>query len=89
VPNYIPNPEYVPMTGCEKYSQPFHYEVHDFDGTMLFKSDVVKTDYDYSEDKHREFWTHHDEVENKAEQQCLNWLNENYPNWQDFHQYWD
>ena len=51
-PIYKKNPDYVELTGYEKYSQPFHYEVYDFDGTMLFKSNIVKTDFEYSNDKH-------------------------------------
>jgi hypothetical protein len=88
-PIYAPNPEYVKLTGYEKYSQPFHFEVLDHDDKVLFSSDVVKTDYDWSKAMHSEFFSHHEEVCQKAKQQCINWLNENYPEWESVLSHWD
>lgn len=83
------NPNYVELTGYEKYSQPFHYEVHDHDDTILFSSDVVKTDYEYSKDNHYEFFKHMEQVEKAASGQCYAWLEENYPDYQNVLAYWD
>jgi hypothetical protein len=83
------NPDYKPLTGYEKYSQPFHYEVYDYDGTILFKSDIVKTNFEYSNDRHREFFNHMEEIEKIAMEQCTRWLNENYPDWESDLAYWD
>jgi hypothetical protein len=86
---YKKNPDYIELTGYEKYSQPFHYEVHDHDGALLFSSDVVKTEYEYSKDKHGEFFAHMEEVEEKAKQQCYNWLEKHYPDWKNDLAYWE
>ena len=83
------NLKYKHLTGYEKYSQPFHFEVYDFDGTILFKSDIVKTDFEYSKDKHWEFYDHRDQVEEWAKFQCETWLNMNYPGWKDDLAYWN
>ena len=83
------NPKHKLLTGYEKYSQPFYYEVYDYDGTILFKSDIVKTDFEYSKDKHWEFYDHRDQVEEWAKFQCEIWLNMNYPGWKDDLAYWD
>ena len=88
-PIYKKNPEYVELTGYEKYSQPFHYEVYDCDGTILFKSDIVKVDFEYSNNEHWKFFDHLDEVEKKAKGQCKEWLNTNYPDWENDLAYWD
>jgi len=88
-PVYEKNPNYVKLTGYEKYSQPFHYEVYDYDGTVLFRSDVVKTDYEYAPTIHRKFYSHLDQVRCRAQEQCEEWLKVNYPNWKDFHAYWN
>lgn len=88
-PKYIPNPNYVPMHGKEEYSQPFHYEVHDHDKTVLFSSDIVRTDFEWSEDKHREFFDNREEKQKQAQEQCLHWLKEHYPNWEDVLAYWN
>jgi len=88
-PIYKKNPEYVELTGYEKYSQPFHYEIYDCDGTVLFKSDIVRTDFEYSNDKHMEFFDHLDKIEKKAIEQCKKWLENNYPNWENDLAYWD
>jgi hypothetical protein len=83
------NPDYVKLTGYEKYSQPFHFEVHDHDGTILFSSDVVKTDFEYSNDRHSEFFDNKEKTEEKGRQQCKDWLEQNYPDWQNVLAYWD
>jgi len=83
------NPKYKPLTGYEKYSQPFHYEVYDYDGKVLFKSDIVKTDFEYSKDEHWKFYDHRDQVEEWAKFQCEIWLNMNYPCWKDDLSYWN
>jgi len=83
------NPKYKPLTGYEKYSQPFHFEVYDFDGIVLFKSDLVKTDFEYSKDNHWKFFDHRDQVEEWAKFQCEVWLNMNYPGWENDLAYWD
>lgn len=88
-PKYVPNPDYVPMHGKEEYSQPFHYEVHDNDKTVLFTSDVVQTDFEWSEDRHREFFDNREEKEKQAREQCLTWINKHYPNWEDVLAYWE
>jgi len=88
-PIYKKNPEYVELTGYEKYSQPFHYEVYDFDETILFKSDIVKTDFEYSNNKHWEFFDHLKEIEDKSIGQCKEWFNINYPDWENDLAYWD
>jgi len=88
-PIYKKNPDYIKLTGYEKYSQPFHYEVYDCDGTILFKSDIVKTDFEYSNNEHWKFFDHLDEIEKKAKGQCLEWLNNNYPDWENDLAYWD
>ena len=77
------------LTGYEKYSQPFHYEVYDFDETILFKSDIVKTDFEYSNNKHWEFFDHLKEIEDKSIGQCKEWFNINYPDWENDLAYWD
>ena len=83
------NPNYKPLTGYEKYSQPFHFEVYDYDGKVLFKSDIVKTDFEYSKDEHWKFYDHRDQVEEWAKFQCEIWLNMNYPCWKDDLSYWN
>lgn len=88
-PTYKKNPNYIKLTGYEKYSQPFHYEVHDNDGTILFKSNIVKTDFDYSKDRHWEFYNHRDKIVEKAKNQCKEWLNNNYPGWESSLAHWD
>ena len=88
-PIYKKNPDYVKLTGYEKYSQPFHYEVYDHDGTILFKSDMVKTDFEYSNDKHWEFFDHLDKLEKKVKEQCKEWLENNYSDWENDLAYWD
>ena len=86
---YKKNPDYIELTGYEKYSQSFHYEVYDHDGTVLFKSDIVKTDFEYSNDNHLKFFNHLDEIEKKAKVQCKEWLDTNYPDWENDLAYWD
>lgn len=88
-PIYVKNPNYKNLTGYEKYAQPFHYEVYDFDGKVLYKSDVVKTDFEYSKENHWEFYKHLEEVECKAKNQCKEWLNANYPDYTNIHAYWN
>jgi len=88
-PIYKKNLDYVKLTGYEKYSQPFHYEVYDCDDTVLFKSDIVKTDFEYSNDKHWKFFDHLDEIEKKAIRQYKEWLKNNYPDWKNDLAYWD
>lgn len=88
-PNYIENPKYDPLDVYKKYSQPFHYEVEDYDDTILFKSDIVKTSFEYSADKHWDFFHHRDDIKKQAKQQCIDWLNNNYPCWQQESNYWD
>lgn len=89
VPKYKKNPEYVPLTGYEKYSQPFHYEVRDFDDSVLFKSDVVRTNFEYSKEKHREFFDHRENLQKQLKTQCIDWLNKHYPDWESDFSYWD
>lgn len=86
---YKENPDWRPISNYDKYSQPFHYEVYDFDKTLLFSSNIVKTDYEYTEERHREFFDHRDAIQKKAIQQCRDWLTANYPNWESPFLYWE
>lgn len=88
-PIYKKNPDYIPLSGYEKYSQPFHFEVHDCDDSILFASDIVKTDFEYSKGKHGEFFDNRDGKKEFAANQCREWLDKNYPDWKDENAYWD
>jgi len=88
-PKYVPNPDYVPMTGYEEYSQPFHYEVRDCDKTVIFSSDIVKTDFEWTQETHDAFWRNREAKEKQAREQCLTWINTHYPNWEDVLAYWN
>ena len=85
----IPNQNYIPFNKNEEYAQPFHKDVEDCDGTILFTSDVVQTDFVWEEEKHDAFWKNKTKKENHIQQQCENWLNEHYPDWRNPLAYWD
>ncbi len=88
-PVYKKNPEYVPLTGYEKYSQPFHAEVRDFDGTVIYRTKSVKTDFGHTDERHWEFFKHRDELLARIREECATWLQNNYPDWKSYSAYWD
>lgn len=88
-PKLIPNSDYVALSGYEKYSQPFHYEVFDHDKSVLFKSQTVQTDVDYTKETHWDFFHHREQLEQQAKQECLDWLEAHYPDWLNPLSYWN
>ena len=88
-PKMVPNPDYVPMTGYEEYSEPFHGEVLDHDKTVLYRTKTVRTDFAHSDARHREFFDHRRALEKQNEDECKAWLDRHYPDWENPLAYWD
>lgn len=88
-PIMIPNPAYVELTGYEKYSEPVHFDVLDYDDRILFSSSVVQTDFVYSKARHWEFFDQRDALLEKAKKECQDWLDAHYPNWNSATAHWD
>lgn len=87
--------DYTQVDGNYKgYKTPYVGRVTDFDGKILFETEHIKCDVEYVEYNERQVYSDdYKEKSNKAERElkekCLNFLAENYPDYEDINAYWD
>jgi len=89
---WIQNPEYVHIPWHVTQELPFHYEVRDWDGTVLFASESRQTFVPYQEDDQDQkmaFFDNRTAIEKQGKEECAQWLTENYPDWENPLAYWD
>lgn len=86
----------------KEYGHTNHYaQVKDVDGTVIFETSKSKytipyplvVDHDQwkpgDQDKHYGWWRAYEAFMESIKQECVDFLNTNYPEWQNVHAYWD
>jgi hypothetical protein len=93
IPKYIKKMERVFV---RKYKNPYlEYNNTPIQGFVLdgkeiiFQTEKVFFTRKYRKDRHNQWWKAYDELKDTVKQQCLEYLNTNYPHWSDFSAYWE
>lgn len=81
---------------CEGYNAektPFVGRVFDFDNKILFETDTIICEVEFNEPNKKGGYTEkykleREEVEKKLRQECFDFLNKNYPAYEDINAYW-
>jgi len=55
---------------------------------VIFETKHEMFPLDYKVVGHQKWWTEYDAFEKSKRQECIDWLNKNYPNWEDLFAYW-